>query len=196
MNAPLKFVPESPMESREKVYATLEKAAARGELSLLLAKLLSSLFCGIGAMPKHFGMEQKYFSSLFTKHFPGVAVAPFFDIGQPLDIERAPEVDDLKQLFMEHAVDTGEQAQMMTTVLVAGCMGNDHLWQDMGFWSRKDLSRFIEIGFPALAAKNDKDMKWKKFFYKQLCIGEGVYICRAPSCAVCADYSVCFGPEE
>ncbi len=39
-------------------------------------------------------------------------------------------------------------------------------------------------------------MKWKKFIYKQLCITEGIYTCRAPSCEVCADYADCFGPEE
>jgi len=50
--------------------------------------------------------------------------------------------------------------------------------------------------FPVLAAKNDRDMKWKKFLYKQLCQREGIYICRAPSCEVCADYAKCFGPEE
>ena len=65
----------------------------------------------------------------------------------------------------------------------------------MGFWSRADLSAFIRAGFAPLADKNVLDMKWKKFFYKQLCIQEGVYTCRAPSCQVCADYAACFGPE-
>ena len=40
------------------------------------------------------------------------------------------------------------------------------------------------------------DMKWKKFFYKQLCQTEGIHTCRAPSCEVCADYQACFGPED
>jgi nitrogen fixation protein NifQ len=65
----------------------------------------------------------------------------------------------------------------------------------MGFWSRKDLSAFIGHGFMPLAEKNVHDMKWKKFFYKQLCNQKGVYTCRAPSCQVCADYRECFGPE-
>jgi nitrogen fixation protein NifQ len=47
-----------------------------------------------------------------------------------------------------------------------------------------------------LKARNDRDMKWKRFFYKQLCNQEGVYTCRSPSCEVCADYVRCFGPEE
>jgi nitrogen fixation protein NifQ len=38
-------------------------------------------------------------------------------------------------------------------------------------------------------------MKWKKFLYRQLCLEEGIYVCRAPSCEVCKDYDLCFGPE-
>jgi nitrogen fixation protein NifQ len=50
--------------------------------------------------------------------------------------------------------------------------------------------------FEPLALRNDKDMKWKKFLYKQLCEAEGIYVCRAPSCEVCVDYDNCFGNEE
>jgi len=54
----------------------------------------------------------------------------------------------------------------------------------------------LHHNFPELAAKNVKDMKWKKFLYKQLCEAEGIYLCRAPSCEVCIDYPKCFGSEE
>jgi nitrogen fixation protein NifQ len=54
----------------------------------------------------------------------------------------------------------------------------------------------MERNFPTLAAKNVHNMKWKKFLYKQLCATEGVYVCRSPSCEVCADYDACFGPED
>jgi nitrogen fixation protein NifQ len=49
--------------------------------------------------------------------------------------------------------------------------------------------------FPHLAAKNDRDMKWKRFLYRQLCEREGIHICPAPSCQVCTDYAKCFAPE-
>ena len=75
-------------------------------------------------------------------------------------------------------------------------MASDHLWQDLGLWSRQDLSALMADNFPALKAKNDRDMKWKKFLYKQLCNQEGIYTCRSPSCEVCADYQACFGPED
>ncbi len=54
----------------------------------------------------------------------------------------------------------------------------------------------LAYNFPDLVARNSKDMKWKKFLYKQLCEAEGLYVCRAPSCEVCKDYQQCFGPED
>ena len=83
----------------------------------------------------------------------------------------------------------------MAHILAAGCMASDHLWQDLGLWHRAELTALMRRNFPPLAARNVKDMKWKKFLYKQLCESEGIYLCRAPSCEVCVDYAVCFGPE-
>ena len=39
-------------------------------------------------------------------------------------------------------------------------------------------------------------MKWKKFFYRQLCERSGMLICKSPRCADCVDYRICFGPES
>jgi nitrogen fixation protein NifQ len=75
-------------------------------------------------------------------------------------------------------------------------MGENHLWQDMGLPSRKVLSQLMTTYFPALAAKNTGDMKWKKFFYRQLCERANVPICKSPHCADCCDYPVCFGGED
>ena len=36
--------------------------------------------------------------------------------------------------------------------------------------------------------RNTRDMKWKKFLFKQLCETEGIYICRAPTCDQFCDY--------
>lgn len=83
----------------------------------------------------------------------------------------------------------------MASAVAAGCMGGDHLWQDLGLWCREELSALMGSNFPRLAAENVQHMKWKRFLYKQLCLREGVASCRAPSCQVCEDYRLCFGPE-
>ena len=118
------------------------------------------------------------------------------DLGEAIEPDRDQECSELRNLLLQHAVSDDEETKWMAEVLVAGCMGGDHLWQDLGLWSRKDLTLLLQSNFPALAAKNDKDMKWKKFLYKQLCVAEGIYVCRSPSCEVCPDYSDCFGPED
>jgi nitrogen fixation protein NifQ len=75
-------------------------------------------------------------------------------------------------------------------------MASDHLWHDLGLWSRPDLVALMRRNLPARAARNVKDMKWKRFLYKQPCEAEGVYTCCSPSCEVCSDYRVCFGPDQ
>jgi nitrogen fixation protein NifQ len=54
----------------------------------------------------------------------------------------------------------------------------------------------MNTAFPRLAALNVGDMKWKKFIYRFYCSREGIYVCPAPSCGECSDYSQCFAKEE
>jgi nitrogen fixation protein NifQ len=111
---------------------------------------------------------------------------------------RDDEVDDVRALLLDFAdpgAGTPDQiAQVAETVAVA-CLGDNHLWQDLQLPSRNELSALMAHWFPALKARNSGDMKWKKFLYKQLCEREQVFVCKAPSCAVCTDQPLCFGPE-
>jgi nitrogen fixation protein NifQ len=113
-----------------------------------------------------------------------------------MDFNRMLEKDDLVKLLKQASRSDSPETEWVIGVIVAGCLGSDHLWQDLGLWSRLQLSAMLQYNFPGLAAKNDKDMKWKKFLYKQLCEAEGMYLCRAPSCEVCIDYPKCYGSEE
>jgi len=111
---------------------------------------------------------------------------------------RDDEVQDVMGLLLDHADPVAgpehERAAMAETVAVA-CLGDNHLWQDLQLASRSELSALMRHWFPVLVARNSHDMKWKKFLYKQLCEKEEIQICKAPSCAVCTDRPVCFGPE-
>jgi nitrogen fixation protein NifQ len=106
---------------------------------------------------------------------------------------RADEVDDVRSLLLEFA--QGEAAPWLASAVAVACLGDNHLWQDLGLPSRAALSHLLGAYFPALVTRNRGDMKWKKFLYKELCDRAQV-LCRAPSCAVCSDYAFCFGPEE
>jgi nitrogen fixation protein NifQ len=176
-------------------YSWLMSHCAEAQPGELIARMLASLQAGIGDMPRYLGLSRVEFRSMLSRYFPGMDAEHFVQYGSVLDPERSDEHAELRTLMLEHAQIPGREAAWAADILIAGCMGGDHLWQDLGFWSRADLTAFIRSAFAPLADKNVFDMKWKKFFYKQLCIQEGVYTCRAPSCQVCADYAACFGPE-
>lgn len=145
------------------------------------------------------GLDYPAFANLLQSRFPQFsAPADWLDAqrqavggGGALD-----EFPDLVALLLDHRAVDDESHRRVAHLVATACMGNDHLWQDLGLPHRAALSELMSRYFPPLAAKNDKDMKWKKFLYRLLCEREGYIACSRPSCAGCADYGSCFGPEE
>ncbi len=162
----------------------------------LLARIYASWAVNEAVLPDWMGLDPEMFMSMMLHHFPQYHIDAVPNPGRRLDLTRSPESEDLLNLLMQGRTHGNQSEMWMAQILVSGCMGRDHLWQDLGLWSRDDLSRLFNFNFQSLAASNNRDMKWKKFLYKQLCSAEGVYVCRAPSCEVCTDYQDCFGPEE
>lgn len=176
---------------------TLMMSARRGEsIEEILARMLSSWALGQGAMPIWLGLGEKEYHRMMAYHFPGIDAHALMERADAMDPECQDEMEDLRKLLLDNRSGLTPSEIWMTDLVVAGCMGNDHLWQDLGLWQRADLSQLMMACFEPLAKRNDRDMKWKKFLYKQLCETEGIYTCRAPSCEVCADYNNCFGSEE
>jgi len=136
----------------------------------------------------------KDYENMINRHFPSVQLPMSPTIWQDSLHDRQDEVEALFSLLLSYAVDGSDETKWIATIIISGCMGGNHLWQDMGLWSREDLSCLIKTNFPELAAKNNNNMKWKKYFYKQLCTAEGIAVCRSPSCEVCVDYLDCFLP--
>jgi nitrogen fixation protein NifQ len=176
-------------------YQALLNCSRGSQNSIWLAQIIASWQAGIGTLPDRLGLEQTQFNRLRSLCFPGYPLDKQAISGRQSDFSRMLEKQDLESLLRRHANQTGEETEWLITLLVTACLGSDHLWQDLGLWSRQELSNLIRHNFPGLATANSKDMKWKKFLYKQLCEAEGLYVCRAPSCEVCLDYEHCFGPE-
>lgn len=175
-------------------YGELMAHAAGLPCDELYAQMIASQVAGIGALPPGLGLTPAEFSALLAKHFPGFKMTVDFEVNA-VD-PRALERDDVLALLVEFSAGHDDAERWMAQIVTTACMANDHLWQDLGLRSREYLSRLMTLNFPALAAKNVYDMKWKKFIYKQLCEREGINACRSPSCEYCADYLKCFGPEE
>ncbi len=108
----------------------------------------------------------------------------------------AIEEPDLRRLLLDHRSRGAIEEEWLAAILARRSLGANHLWQDLGLFHRRELSGLLDRHFHALAVQNVGDMKWKKFFYRQLCARDGIFVCKAPNCAVCTDYSVCFGNED
>ena len=140
------------------------------------------------------GLNEDGFRNLLDTFFPGLDCRN----GTPeaLKLFEYDEFDDIVALLLGHRAQGHEMERWLAHAIATAAMGENHLWQDMGLPNRKVLSALMQKHFPSLAARNAKDMKWKKFFYRQLCENAGVLICKSPHCAECCDYRICFGPES
>ena len=186
----------SKQSGREFYYLALMAHASGQGNDDALARMYASWRTGRGALPQTWGLSCADYAALMSYHFPGYAFTVPPDAAAPRVVDRKEETADLEGLMNSHRAGLSPSEVWMAAIVAAACLASDHLWQDLGLWCREDLSRLMQRNFPALAGKNVHNMKWKKFLYKQLCIAEGVYVCRSPSCEVCSDYQACFGPED
>lgn len=194
-NGMSKVVPQLSRETRYEYWMSHARGLSNDSL---LAKILSSGEIDAGAaLPPDLGLGQQDFEAMLIMHF-GLATplrvpTPFNS--NSVDV-RFEERTDLINLLLANRAGQCESEGWLALIVASACMGGNHLWQDLGLWSRDDLSQLMLHNFPLLAQSNVHNMKWKRFLYKQLCLAEGINACRAPSCEVCVDYAKCFGPEE
>lgn len=143
-----------------------------------------------------YGLDTPTTRRLLARHFPGGEWLPALRLDTPGEFAEAIEMDDVVTLLCDHRTQPDEDNAWLAHAVATACIGADHLWQDMDLPARKMLTELMHGHFTTLAARNTQDMKWKKFLYLQLCERAEIRVCKAPSCGVCTDYKVCFGPEE
>jgi nitrogen fixation protein NifQ len=185
----------------EVIYADLMARSTGAANAAAFAGMIATRCDGSGALPPWLGLQPATFRCLLDHLYPGTAAGVVPGIARPAvaagwSDERGDEREELVRLMLMHRAGDDPSEVWMAYVVAAGCMAADHLWQDLGLPARGELTALMRRNFPTLAARNVKDMKWKRFLYKQLCEAEGIYTCRAPSCQVCTDYHACFGPED
>lgn len=144
----------------------------------------------LGAQPLLRGLSDDAFARLCSQALNGAELENGRSTEDPLD-----EFADLFELLCEHAEPRDEMGTWLAAAIATAAQRDNHLWQDLGLPSRRELSAVLNLRFPRLAAANTGDMKWKKFFYRQLCQRAEVPICKSPNCADCCDHALCFGPE-
>ena len=139
------------------------------------------------------GLGSKDLAGLFARYFPHSC--GLVRVNETPRAPMATEEPDLRQLLLDHRSHETIEEEWLSCIVARRCQGANHLWQDMGLSNRGEISVMLDRHFQSLATKNVGDMKWKKFFYRQLCRQENVLVCKSPNCEVCGDFSFCFGDE-
>lgn len=76
--------------------------------------------------------------------------------------------------------------------VAAACMGERHLWQDLGLTGRPAVSALLRDWFPDLHDGNIADVKWKRYLFA--CLGRhlGKPGLQPPGCGGCEQNGLCF----
>lgn len=166
--------------------------------------VVASHVVGLGALPTTLGLGDVAYASFLAHYFPHHLPPLLSDealeraeVRAELASPRGDEIEALEELFAEFAPDASPSDRAWHRIIAHACLGGDHLWSDLGLGARTELRALLTAIVPQLVAENTQDMRWKRFFYRQLCERGGDYICRSPSCETCSSYDECFvTPDE
>jgi nitrogen fixation protein NifQ len=101
----------------------------------------------------------------------------------------------LREMLESLSTEQSPLEHELSAIVARRAQRQNHLWQDLGLRNRGELGELMRRHFAPLARRNTQDMKWKKFFSRQLCVDGVAPVCTSPSCGECDDYQACFGDE-
>lgn len=159
-------------------------------------QILTSYFQGSGDFAWQLGLtdtQWQWVLDRYASQLSGDVLTPVWQEHLMLRLElaqlRADEREALLQLF---GAAKQTSMQCMKQVIATTCLSPQHLWQDLGLQSRGQLSALLQLVLPDLVVLNTQNMRWKRFFYRQLCVQGGDFVCRSPNCEACPSYQECF----
>lgn len=102
----------------------------------------------------------------------------------------------VRALLIENCSFDGPVGPWLAGILARRALEPNHLWEDLGLATRPDLSKLLLRHFGAIAGKNTRNMRWKKFLYRSLCEAEGFSMCPSPTCDACPEFDICYGDDS
>lgn len=140
------------------------------------------------------GLTSQQFISLWRNYFPDIDVV----VAASKDSSAASIDPELVNLLLGFIPDSEDPVNRLSGSLLAGILAAraarpGHLWVAMGLFERAELGAAIKRHLPALFAANHQGMRWKRFFYRQICEQNGGVLCKNPVCGECSEYELCFG---
>lgn len=140
------------------------------------------------------GLDSRETRALYVMLFPGGMSALDETVLNPVTI--TDDESALRDILWMNSAAASPFERMLAHMIARRCQRPNHLWQDLGLGHRSELTKLMRRHFPRLAERNNRDMKWKKFFYRMMCSSTGFSLCLAPVCSECDDFDHCFGPED
>jgi nitrogen fixation protein NifQ len=141
------------------------------------------------------GISGNSLRSIIAQYFPD-ALDRLKAFGLDSELTVADDEQSLRMLLQRSRSTPGLLGSVLAAIVARRAMQPNHLWQDLGLTNRGELSALMQRHFAPLAARNNQDMKWKKFFYRMICRDDSYRLCAAPSCSECCDFNGCFGDES
>jgi len=140
------------------------------------------------------GLTFQQFSVLRQRYFPSI----FLKVDESKSSSAVSGDPELYILLLGYVSAENEDqsnlsASPLARILAARAACPGHLWVAMGLFERAQLSAAIKRHLPLLYAANHQGMRWKRFFYKQICEQQGGLLCKSPVCGDCSEYELCFG---
>lgn len=161
----------------------------------VMASILAVAAREKGAVAERAGLAAADLASLMAQWFPaacGMGIAWHAEGARPED----DEIAMVRDLLLAQRSSEGDAGRFLAAMIARRAMEPNHLWEDLGLRDRSELTRLLSRHFGPLAARNTKNMRWKRFFYRALCESDGFVMCTTPVCTECRDFDLCFGDES
>ncbi|WP_175884695.1 nitrogen fixation protein NifQ [Burkholderia sp. BCC0044] len=185
--------------TRERALRSLQSAAAHADVPD--ARLFGALVAARARRNELslLGLSAGQFAGLLARQFPhlrSVDTAAFIPTAAPLPLPATHSifVTTLHARLMNDAnpAVARDDADCLASIIAHACLRPDHLWRDLGLDGRDAVSAMLERFFPALAARNVAQLRWKKFLAQEVAASLGVPPGPAPGCPGCEDFGFCF----
>jgi nitrogen fixation protein NifQ len=161
----------------------------------VLASILAVSAMESGSVAERAGLTGIELAQLITHWFPSASnhIAAWSPNAASADDE---EIAMVRDLLMGQRSNQGDVGGWLAAMIARRSMEPNHLWEDLGLRDRSELTRLLGRHFAPLMARNTKNMRWKRFFYRMLCEDDGLVMCTTPVCTQCKDFDLCFGEES
>jgi nitrogen fixation protein NifQ len=165
--------------------------ADRADLACVVGLALHEKALGKGTLPDLLGLDRGALNGLAARWFPQAQLPD-------LDLQRAappPDQAAVAMLLRWRGGARSAESLWFADIIARRAMETRHLWEDLGLPSRPALTALMGRHFPRAVALNAPNMRWKKFFYRQICADAAFSLCLSPSCDECPEKAACFAPE-